>query len=75
MKATRRIYIALTICTIAVELCAQSSSTALPNAPEAHAFLLASAQSAPSLISAAHADRGDSNSTHTSTGRADSSGK
>ena len=51
MKATRRIYIALTICTIAVELCAQSSSTALPNAPEAHAFLLASAQSAPSLSS------------------------
>jgi outer membrane protein len=51
MKATRRIYIALTICLIAVELCAQSSSTALPDAPEAHAFLLASAQSATSLSS------------------------
>jgi outer membrane protein len=51
MKATRRIYILLTICMIAVELCAQSSSTALPDAPGAHAFLLASAQSATSLSS------------------------
>jgi outer membrane protein len=51
MKATRRIYVLLTICMIAVELCAQSSSTALPNAPEAHGSLLASAQSAPYLSS------------------------
>jgi len=51
MKATRRIYIALMICMSAVELCAQSSSTAFPDAPESHAFLLASAQSATSLSS------------------------
>jgi outer membrane protein len=51
MKAIRRIYIALMICMSAVELCAQSSSTALPDAPEAHAFLLASTQSPPSLSS------------------------
>jgi outer membrane protein len=51
MKATRRIYIALTICTVAVELCAQNSSTAIPDAPQSHAFLLASAQSATSLSS------------------------
>jgi outer membrane protein len=51
MKATRRIYILLTICMIAAELCAQSSSTAFPDAPESHAFLLASAQSATSLSS------------------------
>jgi len=51
MKAARKIYIALTICMIAVEMCAQSSSTALPDAPEAHAFLLASAQSATALSS------------------------
>jgi outer membrane protein len=51
MKVTRTIYIALTICMFAVALRAQSSSTALPDAPEAHAFLLASAQSTPSLSS------------------------
>jgi len=51
MKATRRIYLALTISMIAAELCAQSSSTAFPDAPESHAFLLASAQSATSLSS------------------------
>lgn len=51
MKATRRICIALTICTMAVELCAQSSLTAFPDAPQAHAFMLASAQSAPALAS------------------------
>ena len=51
MKATRRIYFALTISMIAAELCAQSSSTALPDAPGTHTFLLASAQSATSLSS------------------------
>jgi outer membrane protein len=51
MKATRRIYLALTISMIAAELCAQSSSTALPDAPGTHTFLLASAQSATSLSS------------------------
>jgi outer membrane protein len=51
MKATRRIYIALAVCMIAVELCAQSSSTEFPDAPLAHAVLLASAQSAPPLPS------------------------